>query len=55
MDDFTKEFIIQIYHDTVKSMDAEYLPKTLKEEGIDITDPEVKALLRELDKYYGLY
>jgi hypothetical protein len=55
MDDFTKEYIIQIYEKAIASFDIEYLDKNLREAGISIDDPEVKALLRELDEYYGIY
>ena len=55
MDDIIKEFIIQTYHDAIAAFDIEYLAKTLEQAGIDSTDPEVKALLKELDKEYGIY
>ena len=55
MDDFSKEFIIQTYQDAIASFDIEYLDKTLREAGVRIDDPELKALLRELDEFYGIY
>ena len=55
MDEKTKDFIRQTYHKAIATFDAEYLGETLSQAGIDTNDPEIIALLRELDEYYGIY
>lgn len=55
MDEQIREFVKQTYHEAIASFDIEHLAKTLEQTGIDSTDPEVSALLRELDKEYGIY
>ncbi|OLS30193.1 MAG: hypothetical protein HeimAB125_20080 [Candidatus Heimdallarchaeota archaeon AB_125] len=55
MDEQTKEFIRQTYHEAIAAFDIEYLAITLEQAGIDSTNPEVSALLKELDKEYGIY
>ncbi|MCE7740925.1 MAG: hypothetical protein GOP50_00575 [Candidatus Heimdallarchaeota archaeon] len=55
MDEQTKEFIKQTYHEAIATFDIKYLSKTLEQAGIVSTDPEVAALLRELDRAYGIY
>ena len=55
MDEITKKFIRQTYHEAIAAFDIEYLAVTLEQADIDSTDPEVKALLKELDKEYGIY
>ena len=55
MDEKTKDFIKQTYQEAIETFDAEYLGETLSQAGVDINDPEVIALLRELDEYYGIY
>jgi len=55
MDEKTKDFIKQTYHEAIRTFDVEYLAETLSQAGINTSDPEVKAVLRELDEYYGIY
>ena len=55
MDEKTKNFIKETYHEAIRTFDIEYLAKTLSTAGIDTSNPEVKALLKELDEYYGIY
>ena len=55
MDEQTKEFIKQTYHEAIAAFYIEYLATTLEQAGIDSADPEVSAILKELDKEYGIY
>ncbi len=55
MDEQIREFVKQTYHEAIASFDIEHLAKILEQAGIDSTSPEVSALLRELDKEYGIY
>ena len=55
MDEKIKDLIKETYHEAIRTFDIEYLAETLSKAGIDTNNPEVKAVLKELDEYYGIY